>query len=257
MKYNIQTVENAIKTLKEFLNLNDKHLRKILKKIMDSENKDIDYFIDSQYKIYKNEIQKNYNSDLEIVLYHYTSVTDECSSIKERGLLNLNKMLSMDNSFSKFILDNGFKYDSDNKKIDYIGDKIVNDTTNVLHDPVSHKIQNDSFVNGFLCIEDVNKYSSISLYPEFLYNLYMKYGIDLGDMWRKNSKLYRIEFHIYPYQECDYGEEKLKKILFEKIIRMIIGKYDRDKMIFGVDVKYDVPPSQIISCTRVLRASEV
>lgn len=162
-----------------------------------------------------------------ITAKHLTTLPDEGSALKQYGLLNLKDVLEKDTPLNRFLREKGIKFDIDKKKIK-IQEKDIdlfrcnNDCkpcsigkSNCSQfspeyrsaiDRIYIKLYFDkSEIEVFLCGKDdeLEKYSCITRYPEFLSNIdkllrAMQTSITLSREWAelRDGQFYVVEFDV-------------------------------------------------------------
>jgi hypothetical protein len=142
--------------------------------------------------------------DLSIAALHYTSNDDECCSLKTAGLRDLKYILSNNTPLPRFLSEYGFAFDIENGKMifnsrvyDISFDQLRSDDDNPLC-RVSHKIYYDYAPTSFICVKDVRQYSTVSRYPEFIYNISQidKSLNSLSEKWENRCKSYELKFAV-------------------------------------------------------------
>lgn len=271
MYYNIETSGKAQDFLKDFLSLNDDDLRNLVSVV---QKRYSDKVFCKIWNEYSDIISTKDISKLKVMLKHVTTSNNECNDIQEHGIFDLKRILSTNSQLTNFLSKNGIEFDFVRKKMFY-GNKSIDigpEYTNSCM--ISNKIYYDYSINGFLYFNSIKEYNPvIEECPEFLDTLQKQIGEevhkDLVKLWAKDSETYMIDFWVYTNQindknfieKDDYTDleldEKTKEYLLDfALLKIHYESYSDYKNIF---LKNDliIPPSQIISCTRLPRTSEI
>lgn len=251
MDYNITTKELAYRSISEMTELTRSEIEKII-------HEDNDY----------NKILESLSSNLKefsldtikIYAFHVTTSSDECKSIKENGLFNLQRVLSSDTRLCNYLKKKSVIFDIGNKTFEYSGKRFNIDYEqyrNILSydsclKEIARRIYDDNAVNGFLTKE--GKYASpINETPEILLKIYEKLHSDLNltEDWKKDCKAYIIYFFAYLNQiqmcsfdlEDEYDDSELIIKLLEYAIDKVINNMGQKILYIKNDI--DIPAEQI------------
>ncbi len=251
MDYNITTKELAYMSISEMTGLNRLEIEEII-----HEYNDFNRIFES---LSRNLIKIAVDT-IKIYAFHVTTSSDECKSIKEKGLLNLKHALSSHTRLFNYLKEKGVIFDIGNKtfeyrenrfKIDYEQFRNLSSYDSNLKE-IARRIYNDNAVNGFLTNE--RKYvSPINETPEILFILNEKLHGDLNLTadWKKDCNAYKINFFAYlnQIQMCSF--ELKDEYDDSELIKQLLG-YAIDKVILNMDQKIlyikndiDIPSEQI------------
>lgn len=217
-------------------------------------------------------------NEISLVAYHVVGSIDECAEIINKGILNLQTVLSQDTSISRLLKNYGIIFDIHNRimicdgkeyNIDYYAyeDIFIDDCLEGKLKKIGHRIYYDFCVDGFFYCRDISQYGTdIHERPEFFRTLvnFSDSAKELDAYWRKNSKSYKVYFKVplsqihrftFDFDEGvkDYSEEELL-LLKKKLLSIALDvAYDEclEKYIYLKDDEY-VHPEQIIRCEEIL-----
>ncbi|MFR2381831.1 hypothetical protein [Thomasclavelia spiroformis] len=279
MDYDLRTCQKACDFILEFMNM--------------TSNEYIDEFaIECESDFEKfwerniDRIKKVDISKLYIIAFHVIGTLDNCKEIKEKGLMNLQEVLSKNTLLCKLLKSYGIEFDITKKtmshnemiyNIDY--DKyrskllLTEKEKNIRN--VARRVYYDFCVNGFLFNDNIFDYGTdIHKRPEFLMTLssLLPEVKKLERYWENNSKSYRIDFYakIDQIQRFCFALDELKNPPYEgweklndemKIKKwMLLHAIDRSNNVINEDylyVKDDViiPPSQILKISKLEKIS--
>ena len=247
-----------------------------------------EYFVNCNHD-FEELWRKNYHhlktihaDEIKIMAFHITASLDDCESIKENGIHNLQEVLSCDSIMNQMLSKYGVQINIDECTLVYKGRVYNIDYADYkgrfnLHgidkhlSSISYRIYYDFTVNGFLCCDNVFSYgTNIHLRPEFILDLVNAFP-DLQIMqeeWINLSNSYRIDYFAYvdqlhrfnfsldeyrdpPCEEWDQLNDN------DKIVKwMLFHAIDRAYDELGQTYLYlkddlSVPPEQIISCQKL------
>ena len=264
---------------------NEKSSKKFLAEFLDIDEKLIDYYIEGATDAYfldeflekvDRSVEDKSINNLSIAALHMTSNNDQCRSIKELGILNLNQVLSMETPISRFLKDYGISFDISNNLM-FIKDKILELKFDYLREEIdsakgkinnlARKIYSDNETKAYFCFRESKTYEAkTNLRPEIIYDLSMlsKNPEEFEDKWISNNEAYMVKF-ILPmeyfayysfYQGIDaYKEDyskksELKQWLVIKALGVIWEKYHYGKL--PKEITAYLKPEVIVSPKSIL-----
>jgi hypothetical protein len=196
--FDLTTFEGTIQSLGKYLNITEREISKYT-----ANNKD-NYDSDDFIELFQITDEQLLSSELIMSSLHVTTNNDECSSIKNYGLINLQQAILLNTSLNKYLQNHGIQIDLAKKQVHYKGEiyDIAKDYRGLSgRDPaewVSFKLFEDYQINSFFSSENVLNYGgNVNESPEFLYNLaqLLKDGkIQYDWVNDKNKKCYIIKF---------------------------------------------------------------
>ncbi|MCM3389991.1 hypothetical protein LG296_20785 (plasmid) [Ureibacillus chungkukjangi] len=247
MIFDMTDYKNTIKSLAEFLDLMEDEISDF---VLNNKDADVMDFL----KAFSIEDDKLLEKNIELVSLHSTSSIDDCKSLKEKGLINLQEAVLQEtplkaylekkciqiNLEEKYILFKGKKFDISEKIKGYsLSDEEDHKNT------VIHKFYGDFQVNGFLYHENVVTYGGNTRdRPEILLDL-ARFLNDrtIEDDWtnHKNKQHYILKFKqplnfytwfTFPgdYEDSDYGvtEDNLEyldsEVIEAKVKKWVINR---------------------------------
>ena len=176
MVYDITTSGAAITWLLQALDID---FSELIAAYFSKGHRDVDGFIEK----YSEKIKAIDITDLEIIALHITTNSDNCATIKELGILDLQQILMIDSELTSFLEEFNIKIDVVERKMT-VHDDIFDIDFDKYQDwaktlapqekalkNIGHKLYCDYQINGFLFINNTMNYSTIFEYPEFLYTL--------------------------------------------------------------------------------------
>lgn len=243
MLFDITSKQSSIKFLCDFLDSS----REIIEGYID-QNKDevcVDGFLEYTDT---SLVTKNIDS-IFLSVIHVTTNDDECRSIKENGLVNLQEALKLDTPLRRYLKQCNIQFDLSNElmfinskcyKLQYDSSFFKLDTIEGQINSVARKIYYDHQINGFFCIQDPKRYGGyVHQRPEILCDLarLRTNPNEFEKEWLKKSKAYVIKFNapveyftFYSFynDKDEYKKDEnerllLKKWLVEKALRVIWG----------------------------------
>ncbi|WP_368298537.1 hypothetical protein [Cytobacillus firmus] len=277
IEFDLTTLYGTIKGLNEYLNVSEK---------MISDYNDFcngDYSVDDFLEFISVTDQQLLSGELLLSTLHVTTNNDDCNSIKEHGLVSLQKALTINTPLRKHLKQKGVIIDIENKVINYNGETIdiskkfekfdmfADDDEQILT-MIIYKLYEDYQINSFFGSDNVLDYGGYcSDRPEFLYNLseLLNEPSILYDWERDNdTKCYVIKFnapisYITDYtffdemdfalkkHELDYLDKeeieikKRKWIIHQALANIFDENYQREYTCF-LKFEVSVPPSDII-----------
>lgn len=185
--------DDALKTLGEYLGIDPEEIFTYIKP---KSNLTVDDFIE-YFKINLDEL---INKELYLCCLHVTTNNDNCKSIKEYGLTNLQKSIKLNTPLGKYLREKGIDIDIENKIINYNGkefdislkkDKIEHSNM------VNYKLFRDYQINAFFSYDNVLDYGGgVSWKPEILHNLSeLISDRNINYDWlKRNNKCYVIKY---------------------------------------------------------------
>lgn len=234
------------------------------------------------WKKYYKKLEKIDVNKIRIWAFHITGSLDNCRSIKQDGLYNLQHCLSTESMLSKIFRKYGLRFDIDNKimyfngishNVDY---RRYCNRCNLYGNEkqlgcIAYRLCEDYCVNGFMCNDDFRSYGfDVHIRPEFILDL-VKMFPELSELdleWRRCSISYKVNFFVYlcqiernnfdldeyydpPYELWDKLDDN------EKVIKWMLGHaIDRafnelnDTYLYVRSDLY-VPSEQIVDCERI------
>ncbi|MFB6497285.1 hypothetical protein [Bacillus haynesii] len=276
MIFDMTDYNSNIKSLVEFLDLTKKEISDFIFK-----NTDVIDFLEAFNIKDEQLLEKN----MELVSLHSTTSIDNCQSIKEKGIINLQDVISQETPLKNYIEKKNIQINIDEKYILFKGNKfdISKETDGFclsdedeFKNRVIHKFYNDFQINGFLSHENVLTYGGNTRYrPEILFDLakFLKdEKIELDWIRDINNKHYIIKFkqplnrYRYftfeaEYEDSDYGitkdnleylpdnviEAKVKKWVIQKSIYIL--RYGINELYSYVHPKVKIDPKDIMEIT--------
>lgn len=234
-----------IKSLAEFLDLTEEEIQEFV-----LESTDVIDFLEA----FNIEDEKLLEKDIELVSFHSTTSIDNCQSIKEKGIINLQDAVSQETPLKAYLKSKDVQISIDEKYILFKGNKLdigkksegyyLSDEDEYKN-RIIRKFYDDFQVNGFLCHENVLTYGGYTKdRPEILSDLanFLKdEKIELDWVKDKNKKHHIIKFkqplNCYTwftfeveYEDNDYGITKdnleylPSKVIEEKVKKWVIQK---------------------------------
>lgn len=155
-------------------------------------------------------------SDIELVVTHVTTSSNECQSVKDNGLLDLKKSYQLISSdLRKFLDSNGVEIQLDTCKLKYKGSDY--DISYSIHAPkderskeyaawsVGRRFYFDYTLCGFLSINNRDVYGGLVHHrPEVLFDIDNLLDTDLQNQWIRTHDAYEVSF-IIPEHDCVYN----------------------------------------------------
>ena len=230
MVFDMTSPENATKSLAEFAKTTNLQIHNLLF----NNNHDVHETI---CEMVKQTIDTNGIQDIKIAALHYTSNDDNCESIKQVGLRDLQFVLENETPLSKFLNDHSFHFDLSSMKMTYgseIFDIQYKSGVSPIESPInliSNKIYYDYATTAFIYSKNFTKYGGkVHRRPEFLYNLdrIAKHNMALNSLsqeWVDRSKSYEIKFFapINIIDECTYDRKPVENWLVNTAVQIIEG----------------------------------
>ncbi|MBW4080263.1 hypothetical protein [Paenibacillus sp. S150] len=276
--YDLTSINGTMKGLFDHLNINANTIKSYTKHCMG------EYSIEDFLDFLNITDDGLLSGEILLVTLHVTTNNDNCSSIRELGLLNSQQSLTLDTPLKRYLQQKGVSIDILGREIRYkekiydLSRKYASSFSSFDDEDekavkwVIYKLYEDYQINSFFGSDDVLDYGGYcNIRPEFLMNL----AELLGDMsiesdWKKNgdNKCYVIKFHVlmshcteftffdehrfalkkYELDYLDDREIELKKrkwILHQSLANIYDENYTREYTCF---LKFDasVPFSNII-----------
>lgn len=213
--------------------------------------------------------KKLLEKDIELVSIHNTTTNDECLSLKEKGIINLQAAVIEDTPLKRYLSKKDVHIDVKNKFILYKGKKYDISEKNVprgsyflsaketYKNDVIRKFYEDFQINGFLCHENILTYGGYTRYrPEILLDLghYLQdSSIETDWVNDKSNKSYVVKYkqplHNYKYftfpadnVDADFGLTiDMFDILSKDEINVMAIKWLINKSL--TNIRYDVSES--------------
>ncbi|QSB09305.1 hypothetical protein [Lysinibacillus fusiformis] len=217
MIFDMTDYNSNIKSLVDFLDLTEEEISDFV-----LESTDVIEFLEA----FNIEDEKLLEKDIDLVSLHSTASIDNCKSIKEKGIINLQDAVSQKNPIGDYLKNKDIQINIDEKYILFKGNKLdISKETKgfCLEDEdeyrnrVIHKFYGDFQINGFLSHRNVLTYGgNTRKRPEILFDLarFLKdEKIELDWVKDKNNKHYIIKFkqplnyYIYFTFEADWDSE--------------------------------------------------
>ncbi|WP_249598948.1 hypothetical protein [Peribacillus frigoritolerans] len=273
MIFDMTDFNGNIKSLVEFLDLTEEEISNFV-----LESTDVMDFLEG----FNIDDEKLLEKDIELVSLHSTTSIDNCKSIKEKGIINLQDTVSQETPLKAYLENKDIQINIDEKYILFKGNKLdISKKTEgfCLRDEdeyknrVIHKFYDDFQINGFLSRENVLTYGGYTKdRPEILFDLatFLKdEKIELDWVKDKNNKHHIIKFkqplNYYryftfeaEYEDSDYGitkdnleylpneviEAKVKKWVIQKSIYIL--RYGIYELYSYVHPKVKIEPKDIM-----------
>lgn len=214
MYFDIRDENNAVQTLANLTGVDSKFW--IAEKIKNQDRTDYkDEYKDIERVIMDNNGHFPKLKDIEIIITHITTSNDNCSSIKEKGLLNLKESYKIEGSdLRKFLDENGVYIDIDSRTLNY-REKVFdisygecpenNESSEYKSWSVGRKLYFDFAVCGFLTIDKRDIYGGlVHKRPEFLNDIDYLLGTNLSAKWFESHSPYEVVF-VVPAYKVIYG----------------------------------------------------
>ncbi|EUJ29888.1 Uncharacterised protein [Listeria grayi] len=242
MLFDLSTIYNTYITLAKFLKIDYETLRKLLDQ----------YHIEKSINHFKTKLPKDAETITKksrIKFFHITTTIDNLASIKERGILTLDKLLSTESSFTNFLKEHNIEY-IENQQIFLVEGQEL-DIKNESWTNVVERLTDDSIINGFYYMDDSMKnYSSVISYPEILHDLdeILNNKYKLKDKWKNLATPYVLEIEI-PWIDGEgdnLGEEIDADEFFKRLVKRAAGEEQRNEdNIFFVKKGRNISPKEI------------
>lgn len=227
-----------------------------------------------------NEISTIDVKQIRIFAFHVCGSLDNCQTIQQIGLQNLQIMLSSDSLMYRVFESHGLTFNIKDKIMIYQGQEynvdyelyrnhhFLNDTDEHIQS-IACRIYCDFCVNGFMCNDNIFTYgTNIHKRPEFICDLVRMFPelSRMEDEWERNMISYRVDFYAYfeqlhrfnfeldnyrepPYDEwhnLDDNTKVLKWMLSHAIDRSF---NELGETYLYVKDNYSIPPEQIVNYT--------
>jgi len=145
---------------------------------------------------------------LELVAFHITSNSDQCKEIREYGIKNLQKVLSVPSELNLFLTEQGVNFDIKNKEMSIDGQvfdidyekyrrKINKLSQQEPLEDIARKIYFDFQINSFFFSSNIYDYGTgIDKCPEFLFTLSSLNSQmrDINERWSRDRQGYVIKY---------------------------------------------------------------
>lgn len=274
MIYDVTSADSAYEWVLKLLDISGYEL--IDKYILEFDSNN-DAFIESQLKRIKMWDIEN----TDFVVIHFTTNKDECMNIKQNGIMNLQRVVTEDTEFKRFLSSNRIQFDIDNAlmvvgdakyNVDYDYYKNIPSYPMTEQDKnlkeIARKLYYDPQINGFFYVEDVKRYgSNIHERPEFLYNISQLSAQlkDLEKKWGNTCVGYEIkykakfnEFAWYSfyenkdefYEDMQIDRINLKKELLSNALNIAFSKRSSYWYAY-MKLETTIPNEQILKYTKI------
>lgn len=272
--YDVTSADSAYEWVLKFLDISGDEL--IDKYILEFDSNN-DAFIESQLKKIKIWDIENTN----FVVIHVTTNKDECMEIKQSGIMNLQRVVTEDTEFKRFLSSNRIQFDIDNAlmvvgdakyNVDYDYYKNIPSYQMTEQDKnlkeIARKLYYDPQINGFFYVEDVKRYgSNIHERPEFLYNI-SQLSAQLKNLEKKWGNAcvgyeikYKAKFNEFAwysfyenkdefYEDMQIDRINLKKELLSNALNIAFSKMSS----YGYEymkLETTIPNEQILKHTKI------
>lgn len=212
MVYDITSSNSAYEWVLQVLGITGEEF--IEKYIVDFQ-KDAEEFMEHYFE----KIEAININELEIVVLHVTSNSDECRAIRKSGICDLKKVLSESSELKSFLEEKDVLFDIENKKmmldgqeysIDYDAYCRAEDKLNYRDEKlkdIGRKIYFDYQINGFLFTRDVKDYGTdIHEMPEILLTIsqFNSSAAEKVKMWKNTREGYVIRYKAKFMQFAHY-----------------------------------------------------
>lgn len=274
MLYDITSADNAYLFLQMLLNTNGEG---IITEFIVECKADVDTFI----KKHQSFLQDWNVEDTEFIVIHVTSNSDNCSEIKKQGIMNLQRVLTEDTAFRRFLFQYEIEFDIQKStmrigcssySVDYEYYKKIKAYDLLPQDKelkeIGRKLYFDPQINGFFYSRDVKDYGTqIHERPEFLSNIAcLKKGLlKLEKDWKSICKGYIIKyraffdqfasFTFYDHENEDIDDSRNNRMAIKaKLLSIALNvTFNRSVSQEFAYMKRNVtiPPSQIIECSEI------
>jgi hypothetical protein len=269
--------DSTLKSLLEFLNLNEEDIENILDFVY-LESTYVEDFLES----FEIEDEHLLEKDVELVSLHSTTSLDNCKAIKGLGIINLQDAVSQETPLKDYLSKKEIHINIKDKYILYKGNQLdISEKTDGFsltdaeeyRNRIIHKFYGDFQINAFLCHPNVVSYGGYTRdRPEILFDLaqFLKDATIESDWVKdKNKEHYIIKFkqplHYYKYWTFEveyvdsyYGitrdnleylpneviEVKVKRWLIQKSLYIL--RYGVYELFSYVHPKVKIEPKDII-----------
>ncbi|MHC0036900.1 hypothetical protein [Pseudoneobacillus sp. C159] len=277
MIFDMTDYDSTLKSLLELLNLNEEDKENIIDFVY-LESTDVEDFLES----FEIEDEHLLEKDVELVSLHSTTSFDNCKSITELGIINLQDAVSHETPLKDYLSKKEIQINIKDKYILYKGNKLdisekthgfsLTDAEEYLN-RIIHKFYGDFQINAFLCHTNVVSYGGYTRdRPEILLDLaqFLKDATIESDWVKdKNKEHYIIKFmqplHYYKYwtfeveyEDSYYGitkdnrdylpndviEVKVKRWLIQKCLNIL--RYGVYELFSYVHPKVKIEPKDIL-----------
>ncbi|UNT55362.1 hypothetical protein [Lysinibacillus capsici] len=273
MIFDMTDYSSNIKSLTDFLGLSEEEISDFV-----LESTDVIDFLEA----FDIKDEKLLEKDIELVSLHSTASIDNCESIKEKGIINLQDAVSQNTPLKDYLLTKDIQINIDEKYILFKGNKLdiskeiegyCLEDEDEYRNRVIHKFYGDFQINGFLSHKNVLTYGgNTRKRPEILWDLarlLKDEKIELDWVRDKKNQHHIIKFkqpinyYIYftfeaEYEDSDYGitksnleylprdvvEVKVKKWLLQKSINIL--RYGVYEIFSYVHPKVKIAPKDIM-----------
>jgi hypothetical protein len=198
--YDFTKFSYAYKSLSEYLDILERDVRLYIgtNRGENDPEKFLEHFKITNEKLLEKELILN--------AIHVTTNNDECHSIKQYGLVNLQQAVLLDTPIRRYLKAHDVVIDINNKALAYKGEKynIIKKykglSTRTPLEWIIYKFYEDYQVNAFFSSENALKYDGeVSSRPEFLMNLskFLK-SASIEDDWRndRDNKCYVLKIKV-------------------------------------------------------------
>lgn len=201
MIFDITSQSTSIEFLCRFLEIDSEEINTFI------ENTNDYICVDSFLDYIGRSLENRDISDTQLSVTHITTNDDECQTIKDIGLVNLQQALTMDTPLRRYLKRYNIQFDIYNNlmcvndnfhEIRYDSSFFETETRIGKLNSVARKIYFDHQINGFFCVKDVKGYGGyVHLRPEIIYDIAQlgNNPYDFERMWIQNNKPYLIKFN--------------------------------------------------------------
>lgn len=264
MRYDIRDKYKAAKTLERLTGVRQQRwLQEIQlnsnRSDYSNEDKDIERII------YENNGHFPSLNDIDLVVTHITTCSDNCQSIKKNGIINLKKSyLLLSSDLRKFLDKNGIEIVLDSCILKYQGKEYDIDYRRICcydYDSIEHraklvgrKFYFDYTVCGFLSISRRDIYrGDVHLRPEILSEIDYLLGTNLQSLWLETHMPYQVVFVLPEYDSVYNGFDEDDE--YQRVMYYLIEAYNciclepKTTTILCKN-SIDILPNQILECNK-------
>jgi hypothetical protein len=166
-----------------------------------------DIYVDEFLEFVERSLEDRNIDDIHLSVLHVTTNNDECNTILDIGLVNLQQALTMETPLRQYLRHYGIQFDVHNNlmcmkgrfhKIVYDSSFYETETVKGKLNSIARKIYYDHQINGFFCVRDTKGYGGyVHLRPEIIYDLALlgKESHVFERKWVEDNKPYVIKFN--------------------------------------------------------------
>ncbi|WP_346234877.1 hypothetical protein MKY04_18030 [Lysinibacillus telephonicus] len=269
--FDMTTCGSTLKSLSKLLNIDDSE---IVKYIVTRKG---EYSVEEFLEVF--DVDENVVADKELLLtsLHVTTNNDNCESIKELGITNLQKAVTLNTPLKRYLKEQGVEINVEKKEIFYKGknydiSKEYNGINIGSKDEqlnwIIYKLYKDYQINAFFYDKNVLNYGGdIRRRPEFLKNLaaFLK-SSNIENNWKMSSEYqcHVIKFFapisqftnytfnvedMYYLEEQEFYLEKIKWVIKQSLRHLHDDKFNDGAENCYAYLRFDetIPYSNIIS----------